>query len=356
MVEALSVSVVRASTQKVIALAAMLLSPTILVSQQAPVTLGAVERLTTDVDLGRIISFALGSDGRICVADDAETRVICFSAEGKTLWSVGRRGRGPGEFSRLYRIAVGPDNSVAALDRQTNSVTLISAQGVVLRRLPLPIFFSQPTSVAFPAQDTIVIAGAVGASSPTRDSAIHVFGMAGEVTLLKSFGQMPEAMDRRKLAMYGAGQISLTSSGTLLYSRRFPYEVVEYLLGGTPRLRTKGPVRLGFGPDSAMAVSRSSDGGTTYRAILSDTATYVGAARDFGGGLFGVLRTSARTQLLDLYDTRRNRWLPPLVISREGPIGGFQVDLRNSRMVFASTCDDLPCLKVIRFTRRPPSR
>lgn len=54
---------------------------------------------------GRIVSLLADDDGRIYVADAQSNRIMVFDAAGRLVDSIGRPGRGPGEFRWLYSLA-----------------------------------------------------------------------------------------------------------------------------------------------------------------------------------------------------------------------------------------------------------
>ena len=62
-------------------------------------------------------SFAVDSEGRIFILDTRNSRIQCFSPEGKFLFSFGRRGDGPGELSdRPTKIKILEDGNIYIID------------------------------------------------------------------------------------------------------------------------------------------------------------------------------------------------------------------------------------------------
>lgn len=66
--------------------------------------------------LGRLSGVAMDAAGVVYVSDQADSRVWVFGADGRSLRSIGRKGRGPGEFERPTGIAIGPDGRLYVRD------------------------------------------------------------------------------------------------------------------------------------------------------------------------------------------------------------------------------------------------
>lgn len=66
--------------------------------------------------LGKLSGIAMDSAGVVYVSDFADARVWVFGPDGRSLPSVGRKGRGPGEFSSPTGLAIGPDGKLYVRD------------------------------------------------------------------------------------------------------------------------------------------------------------------------------------------------------------------------------------------------
>jgi hypothetical protein len=74
------------------------------------------------------------STGSIVVADGIDDAVLFFDSSGRKVRSVGRRGRGPGEFAQITWLGqCGPD-SVVVWDRMLGRFTLMDSAGNIIRQ------------------------------------------------------------------------------------------------------------------------------------------------------------------------------------------------------------------------------
>jgi 6-bladed beta-propeller protein len=62
--------------------------------------------------LGEISGLALDDSGRVYVADFQEPRIVVFAGDGRLLATIGRKGRGPGEFTAPTGPVIGPDGAL----------------------------------------------------------------------------------------------------------------------------------------------------------------------------------------------------------------------------------------------------
>lgn len=316
---------------------------------QAPVT---IERIAPDLVFSRIMASAVGADGRICVADDIEVRVTCLAPDGALLWSYGRKGGGPGEFRGMYRLAITADLTVLVVDFTARTLHRLSASGIHLGTTPLPSGLSQMNSLVAISRDTIAISGTLMRPGPARNAAIHVFSSRDSLVYLRSFGDLPEATDREKLSMTGAGSVTLTARGTLLYSQRHPYRLVEYTLSGT-KLREAMNAIPTLGPDDQMTIERSRSR-TAYRAVPPRAgANIVLMAQEVGNGKWWIARRVVEgKQYFDIVDPSTGRWNTPVSYPGwDALIGIFGEDRQRGMLLASTECDDEPCL--VRFPSRP---
>ncbi len=75
--------------------------------------------------------------GRVfVVVDQAGNRVVALNREGRALWSVGRRGAGPGEFRSPSALSCDSENRVAIFDDANARITMISDDGKLVGAVP----------------------------------------------------------------------------------------------------------------------------------------------------------------------------------------------------------------------------
>jgi outer membrane protein assembly factor BamB len=81
------------------------------ISSDPIIEIGSVEGAGPDV-FGRIESVAVLSAGTIVVADGLSSELRAFDQQGRHLWTAGRRGGGPGEFTSLDGAYVAEGDSI----------------------------------------------------------------------------------------------------------------------------------------------------------------------------------------------------------------------------------------------------
>jgi hypothetical protein len=76
-------------------------------------------------------------DGGVYVADPVAGRVLRFDRTGRLVFSVGRRGGGPGEFRAMRDIETDGEGRAWVLDRGNARITILGPAGRVRARVPL---------------------------------------------------------------------------------------------------------------------------------------------------------------------------------------------------------------------------
>jgi 6-bladed beta-propeller len=77
------------------------------------------------------------SDGRIAIADPGSQQIRFFDSGGAWLRNVGRKGEGPGEFTDLGRLFLGPGDSLYADEVASGFVSVFDSAGRFARRVRL---------------------------------------------------------------------------------------------------------------------------------------------------------------------------------------------------------------------------
>ncbi len=95
-------------------------------AEEAEIAFTEILRLGEDTDesaylFGRIVGLAVDSEGRILVADRQPSSVAVFSLDGEWLGSIGREGKGPGEYIGVHGVIVSPSDSVYVMDHPYGS-------------------------------------------------------------------------------------------------------------------------------------------------------------------------------------------------------------------------------------------
>lgn len=90
------------------------------------VTIGSVD--DGPAAFGRVVSVLADSEGAVYVADALAGEIRVFDQSGRHLRTIGRKGRGPGEFTSLYALAWLGD-TIAALDPGNARIELLSRDG-----------------------------------------------------------------------------------------------------------------------------------------------------------------------------------------------------------------------------------
>lgn len=78
------------------------------------------------------------SDGTIVIGDRLDKKVRFFDRKGNPLETVGREGRGPGEFDDIDWLGQCGSDSVFVWDGDLQRITVIDAEGSVVTTYPLP--------------------------------------------------------------------------------------------------------------------------------------------------------------------------------------------------------------------------
>jgi hypothetical protein len=99
--------------------------------------------------LARIRNAVRLSDGRIVVALDGTQELRYFDSTGKFLLSVGRKGRGPGEFGHMTAVARSAGDSVFVYDNDLMRITVVDSSGRVARSISVSMFEGRQPEPAY---------------------------------------------------------------------------------------------------------------------------------------------------------------------------------------------------------------
>ena len=114
-------------------------------SPEPVLQIGAIEG-TPAYQFGSITDLATMSDGRLAVLDGLARELRLFSSDGRHIWTVGRKGNGPGEFRGLAYVYMLDGDSVKVYDQSLRRFSLFDSTGALVRTDELV----RDTTVAFP--------------------------------------------------------------------------------------------------------------------------------------------------------------------------------------------------------------
>jgi len=197
-------------------------------------------------DFYKLRSFTVDKNGQIYILDAGNSRIQCFSREGKFLFSFGRQGQGPGELSNnASKIKILSDGNIYVIDNYPRRINVYNLEGEFLFLGKTKFKFSDKTSSS-PAyfNDILLLNNTYYLSSlflEENHKPIHISRTLGVVE--RSFGIFVEpAVDQlqqiSRLAnpypwrMYysdlGSTKLVVTNKNEIIYSQVFPYRLIKY--------------------------------------------------------------------------------------------------------------------------------
>lgn len=304
---------------------------------QAPKGLGlAIDSVVVvghDLALGQTIGSDLTNDGSLLTIDLSTSTVYKIGAAGNVIWRFGRQGGGPGEFRLPYRVCAMADGSALVWDEDAQRVTKIARSGTLAWQRQFGIKFSTIDNLLSLPDGKIVVSG-VARSPEAYGFAIHVF--SDSLTHVKSFGPLPEAKARSALDSWGAGSITRTQSGTILYVRRLPYDVMEFRADGTVLRKFSSAMGAGQTADDGVVVTR-----TNSREVRRTLAAFSpGRAFELSNGRYWGGHSVGRAVSWDAFDSRGILLSTMDVPNGISSIVGF--DLERQVVWFRGTVEDEP--------------
>lgn len=96
-------------------------------------TIGALEEGPDEYLFVYITDVAVNSKGEVYVADRQLNEVRKFDKKGNYLMTLGRQGKGPGEFQSVSRISVNERDELLAFDRMMGRLSVFSDEGKLLQ-------------------------------------------------------------------------------------------------------------------------------------------------------------------------------------------------------------------------------
>jgi len=179
-----------------------------------------------DEDFYKLRSFTVDKNGQIYILDAGNSRIQCFSKEGKFLFSFGRQGQGPGELSNnATKIKILSDGNIYVIDNRQRK-----------------FLFSGKTSVYY--NDIVLLNNTYYLSSlflEENHKPIHIsrtlgkidgaFGIFVEpaVNLLQRISRLANPYPwRMYYADSSTTKLVVTNKNEIIFSQVFPYRLIKY--------------------------------------------------------------------------------------------------------------------------------
>jgi len=214
------------------------------------------KRLVPDLVLATPISVDVATDGSIIVADLTAPAVHFLGRNGRVSWSRTSKGVGPGDVMRPYRVAIG-DTSVVVYDFTARDFSRFSVKGTFMQRFRLSIALTTVDDIVSIGDSLLLVLGSTRQSG-IENAAIHAFSAGG--AHLRSFGKLAIANDRSKLSMSGTGTLAKTDRKTVLYTRKGPFQLIEYSADGRLVRSLVPPVTINAVVDSIVRIDTNAEG------------------------------------------------------------------------------------------------
>ncbi|MGQ0765962.1 MAG: 6-bladed beta-propeller [Gemmatimonadota bacterium] len=193
---------------------------------------------------GRVMSAAIGPNGRLYVADDRAPGVLVFDSTGRYLRSLARTGQGPGELQQPWLVNADAHDSIYVWERSKALIQVYTPQMRFARSIRVPAFWTV-NSVDFLPSGELVIAAFGGAD----ENGIHVLRRDGAV--VRTF--LPIDRSRNLLGFESSllGGTLHVDGDELVYSRKSPYDV-SFFRNGRLQGRCAGSAALTTRPEDVI--------------------------------------------------------------------------------------------------------
>lgn len=173
---------------------------------------------------GSIVSFDIDEAGNIYLLDMLSHKVSVFSHSGQWIRSFGRRGRGPGEFERPYRIKLSR-NSVYVYDQGLGRLVRFTRDGRPKASALLPFNSSGQPSLAIDNAEHLYFTATPADSFPKRGPVIYAFDP--RLNVVRSFGRVA-INDSVAWRYLGSGPIEINKDGNLWFVPIGEYRIRKF--------------------------------------------------------------------------------------------------------------------------------
>lgn len=193
------------------------------------------------------------SDGRLLVGPTFNPgQIAVFDADGHFQREIGRAGEGPGEYTRVVDLRVGPGDTIYVVE--PSQISVLNSQLEFVRRL-VPQRFPVDRASPSGAGELVILATAMGSrEAPER---LHVLDASGAVT--RSFATAPRPYVRDVDDNERPGALAASPmTGGIWYAKQNEY-AVELFVDAARSLRLEREVRWfapwgGYVPREGIAV------------------------------------------------------------------------------------------------------
>jgi hypothetical protein len=180
-------------------------------------------------------AFAVGKNGQIFILDSGNSRIQCFSKEGKFLFGFGRRGQGPGELSSDARkIKILSDGNIYVIDNTQRRINVYNQEGKFLNSAKTSAWYNDIELF----NNTYYLSNIlleenhkpihVSRSLGKIDSDFGIF-VEPAIGILKQISLLPMPTPwRYYYSDANFTKLVVTNKGELIFSQGFPYRLIKY--------------------------------------------------------------------------------------------------------------------------------
>ncbi len=239
---------------------------------------------------------AVAPDGSVFILDQMDQKVRWFDRAGRHRATVGREGRGPGEFLSPDALTVTSDGRVHVVDNRNTRISVFRFRGSALEH-------EKEVRLPFPVQDVCAIGTRLFVLGISQPKLIHELDGAGSV--VRSFGEPlePDAAAKRGFApaglyrlrqVYNGGRLACDARSDRVYLAHSGFLVRAFSTDGRQLWQTRlaganlkkltparGGTALQYSPDNGSDGSNGT-GGIAVDAA-GDIVAGVGNFRARGG-------------------------------------------------------------------------
>lgn len=290
------------------------------------------------------LSFVVDSEGRIFILDSQNSRIQCFSPEGKFLFSFGRRGQGPGELSnRPRKIKILEDGNIYIIDTLPRRINVYNRNGQFI--------FSWKVQRGI-YNDIELIDNKYYLSNlllREDNKSIHIYSKSGKLEGAIGFLIEPEKGLLQKVSVSqdvslqeffcrtGFTNITKNSKKEIIFSQTVPYRLVKYNSEGQVLIDIEGEVEFGISKYFSIF---NQEGVSRIKAHFPLPMFFSPIIRDDDSILVPFLNKERDIFYIDLYDqdiTLKKRFVMPNQIA-------IPEENESIRQIHIDNADNIYCL------------